>query len=97
MPCHLSTERLEFLRKEIGIPETWSSRQFPFYELEGMYSVYRDIQGIVKAWKKIDSKIANRIVPVIQKHLKTNEEVIAFIDDISGIEHWEETWGDKHK
>jgi hypothetical protein len=97
MPFLLSTERREFLRKEIGIPETWSSRQFPFYELEGMYSVNGDIQGIVKAWKKINSKIANRIVPVIQKHLKTNEEIFEFIDDISGIEHWEETWGNKHK
>jgi len=88
MPCHLSTERLELLRKEIGIPETWSSRQFPFYELEGMYSVYRDIQGIVKAWKKINPQIAKQIVPVINKHLKTQEEIIEFIDDISGIEDY---------
>ena len=95
MPCHLSAERLEFLRKEIGIPHEWSSRQFPFYELEGMYSVQRDIRGIVKAWMKIDSKIANRIAPVIQKHLKTDEEIVEFIDDISGIEHWDETWGNK--
>jgi hypothetical protein len=88
MPCHLSAERLKFLRKEIGIPDDMNNSMFPFYELEGMYSVYRDIQGIVKAWKKINPKIAKRIVPVINEHLKTQEEIIEFIDDISGIEDW---------
>jgi hypothetical protein len=79
-------DRLEFIVKQLNIPENITAKNYPFYEINGYGNIFADISIATKAWRKVDKKVAGNIFPVINKYCKSPEECEAVLIAISGIE-----------
>ena len=83
----VSSDRVEFLVKQLGIPEHMNNTLYPFYELNGTGNIFGDIAIATKAWRKVDAKVSKNIMSVIDEHCTSPEEVDALLQAISGLDY----------